>query len=537
MLDPIKFSSKIKVSDIPPQWLSKIELYYPELPNFPILYINKFVQNQRVYGFPVAIASTEKNGDGLLNITFEVLSNIDLDEKTNIKDEFKNELEERIGLSNKISEEDIDEFCQSDRNSSSKDYINFFKKLWHPIKDVYGKYIPYGKLYEEVYSIVRFVAAFQPKTGRQSEMRMLYNFMSIFGEKIDVSINGDWNFCDFYLIPNYHDLVHKNFDDFPKFKELFSAMEKIYNLSFTSDIIIQENVSIKCQNKAFSKTKENFVKNNLEPWLSNNQITEKDKFFIERLVDAFNRFPWRASYFISSVFIIYQKPYESWDKQFFIDFYVKAQKGISPKVIACFMQQGFRKQDVIPIDTWVESFYKGALNINSNKVFFNSFRNIGKLERIIWLSSQANKTNIRNFFNSLWCCRYGTNGNTELRGQNPLACYECYLRDVCKGYQNIKDESVYIDRDEDLTNEKIADLYSTLDEKVLFICATENGVPKKIYKRIKNKYKLTDEFSGYLLKDNKTHFNKETVSVDVFLDSIAPVYDMTRFSSLESSEL
>lgn len=535
MLDPIRYSSKIQVNDIPPQWLSKIELYYPELPNFPVLYINKYVQTQRVYGFPVAIVSIEKNTNKLLNITFEVLSNVNLDENAVIKSEFKTDLEERIGVSDKISKENIEAICKGDNG-----YISFFKKLWSFIEEVYGKYIPYGKMYEEVYSIVRFVAAFQPKTGRQSEMRMLYNFMSIFGEKVDVSIDGDWSFCDFYLIPNYKDLKDKTFSDFPKFEKLFSAMEKVYNFSFTSSVDISEKpvVSIKCQETAFHKKKEMFIEQTLNQWLNNNKITKEDKFYIERLVDAFNRFPWRAAYFISSIFIAYKKSYESWDKAFFIDFYTRARKGISPKVIACFIQQGFGNSAVIPIDTWVKSFYNGALNIDDKITFFNTFDNIGKLERIIWLSSQANKTNVRTFFNSLWCCRYGTNGNQELRGQNPLACYECCLKDVCKGYQNIKDKNIYIiEPNRDLTNTDLAVLFNSLKENVLFVCAKENGVPKKVYKRASTKYYLTDEFSGYLLKDNKTPFNTMVVSVDDFLNSINPAYDTTHFNSLENSEL
>lgn len=532
MLEAIKYSSKIKIDDIPPQWLSKIELYYPELPNFPILYIHKYAKSHRIYGFPVTISSTEMNDEGLLNITFEVLSNFNLNKDDEIKNSFADDLKERIGAIDKISKDDIDAMCKGDR-----EYINFFKKLWVSIEEVYGKYIPYGKFCEELYSIIRFVAAFQPKTGKQSEMRMLYNFMSIFGNKIDVSVNGQWEFCDFYLVPNYDDLKNKNFDDFPKFKNLFVAMEKVYELSFTSSVslVTKENqtINIKCQSSTFAQNREKFSKNTLDQWISEGNITEEDKFYIERLVDAFNRFPWRAAFFISSIFIAFTKSYETWDKDFFIKFYTTVRNGISPKVIACFVQQGFKNIDVIPIDTWIESFYEGALNIADKENFFTSFENMGKLERLMWLSSQSNKTNIRQFFNTLWCCRYGTNGNTKLRGQNPLACYECNLQEVCKGYKNIKNEKIYIiDESVDLSN-----LFNTLPEDVLFICEKDNDIPKKIYRRSNREYYLTDEFSGYLLKDNKTHLNNEVVLVNEFLQSISPAYNTLEFNSFQYSEL
>ena len=530
MLQTIKYKTKITINDIPPQWLSKIELYYPELPNFPLLYIHKFVNNKRMYGFPVAIISTETNCKKLLDITFEVLSNIDLEKDLDIKNEFKIDLEERIGASNKISKLDVQQMCNGDN-----DYISFFDKLWNSIEYVYGKYIPYGKFYEEVYSMVRFVAAFSPKTGKQSEMRMLYNFMSIFGEKVVISEDLGWGFCDFYLIPNYHDLKNGEFCDFPKFQKLFSAMKKVYNLSFTSSLEIgePEPVLIKCQNLTFAQNKEVFIENTLNHWIDEGKISEEDKFYIERLTDAFNRFPWRTAFFISSIFIALQKPYETWDKAFFVDFYTKAKKGISPKVVACFIQQGFKNTSVIPIDTWVESFYQGALNIDDKTAFFDSFSEIGKLERVIWLSSQANKTNIQQFFNTLWCCRYGTNGNTELRGQNPLACYECCLRDVCKGYKNIKNKKVYvIEGDIDLDF-----LFETLREDVLFVCQTEGNIPKKIFKRNARRYCLVDEFSGYLLKDNKTEINNESVEIEQFLESIKPSYDTSNFNVLGNGVL
>lgn len=524
MLQKIKHKAKIIIKNIPAQWLSKIELYYPELPNFPLLYIHKNIDGQRMYGFPVAVVSVSTRTNNMLSVTFQVLSNVNLSKNIKLRKIFRKELRERIGISDKISRDDINHICEK-----KPKYINFFRTLWDSVESTYGKYIPYGKFYEEMYSIVRFVAAFQPKTGRQSEMRMLYNFMTIFGERIEVSEETGWGFCDFYLLPTYSDLKDKDFNDFPKFKNLFSAMEKVYQISFVSNIELKTDasVNIKCQTNTFPTNTETFSKNYLERWVSEGSITTEDRFYIERLVDAFNRFPWRAAYFISSIFIAFQKPYETWETEFFIDFYNNARNGISPKVIACFLQQSFKKTDAIPIDIWVESFYKHALNIQNNKDFFNAFYNIGKLERIIWLASQANKTNIRQFLNMLWCCRYGTKGNTHLRGANPLACYECKLRTDCIGFESIQNAIIYV------TNQTNLD-FSVLDEEVLFVCITNNSIPKKIYKRTHNSFKLIDEFSGYLLANNSTPYNDQNVTVNTFLESIQPPYNTEIFNVLEN---
>ena len=89
-----------------------------------------------------------------------------------------------------------------------------------------------------------------------------------------------------------------------------------------------------------------------------------------------------------------------------------------------------------------KTFYEFPLGIENNLDFFNSFDKLGKLERVIWLASQSNKTNMKNFFDILWCQRYGTIGNSELRGVNPLACSLCNLSDTCVGLSKIKNERI-----------------------------------------------------------------------------------------------
>ena len=69
---------------------------------------------------------------------------------------------------------------------------------------------------------------------------------------------------------------------------------------------------------------------------------------LEKLVDSFNRHSYRASFFLWSIFTIFDHEYESWDKGLFIDFYKRNGKGISPKVVGCFLQQGFSKEEIIP---------------------------------------------------------------------------------------------------------------------------------------------------------------------------------------------
>ncbi|MGR5915631.1 hypothetical protein ACT7CS_01790 [Bacillus pacificus] len=368
------------------------------------------------------------------------------------------------------------------------------------------------------FSIIRFVAAWQPKTGRQSEMRMLYNFMSAFGEKVETPKK--WSHLEFYAIPNLYDISNNCFSDFPKFSILESAMRKLFNKYFIKTVNI-DGINFKVMEHAWKQNKDSFILNVTDPMFSEGILSESEKLYAETLVDAFNRHAWRAAYFISAYMNI-KNDYNKWTKQFFIDFYENGNKlkGYSEKVIACFLQQGFLNPEVIPIDTWIKTFYEYPLGINTNTQFFNAFSNLGKLERIIWLSSQSNKTNMKTFFDILWCQRYGTTGNGELRGINPISCYSCQLKNSCVGVDKNRFTNVKL-----LNNTSEEDLSAIFENnpEITYICLLNNGVPKKCYIRKKDVATLIDEFSGYILtaqnKLSNDLLRKDTITFEEFVFS------------------
>jgi len=269
-------------------------------------------------------------------------------------------------------------------------------------------------------------------------------------------------------------------------------------------------------------------------------ITAEERHEIERLVDAFNRYPPRAVFFLWGLMSIRSNDYDLWDKKFFVDFYVDTKKsksktvGISQKVVACYLQQGFAKEEMIPIDTWIDTFHRFALGIKDQKDFFGAFSEMGKLERVIWSVAQAKKTNNTTFFDMLWCIRYGDTGNNEYRGANPLSCFECKLQAKCPSYKMIRDKMVLVKDGagmqladvmgkKNAKGKKIADASVTSEAEnnnCSFICLTENKVPKKIFvkKGTKKKpyWKMTDEFSGYILKGQKyvTRYVDKIVTID-----------------------
>ncbi len=518
-----KFEADIVVKDIPVQWIPKIEIYYPDLPQFPIMYIHKNVDEGRLIAFPVAVSFNISAQS--CTAAFHVLSSLKVTET--IRDTIRTEIEERIGLSDKIIKEVVLKCCRE-----SDKYKNFFSDLWQYISASYGNSIPYGRFYEEVYSIVRFVSAWQPKTGRQSEMRMLYNFMSIFGD--EVKLPSEWNHLECYVIPHLEDVKSRNFGEFSKFENLDSAMRKTFEHEFTNTATIS-NEEFKTQRKAWKQDKDSFINLVSRTLYEIKVLNEDERNCIERLVDAFNRHSWRAAYFISSYMSI-DKGYESWTKEFFMEFYARGGelKGYSEKVIACFLQQGFKKEEIIPIDIWIKSFYWYPLGISTNEEFYEKFDLMGKLERVIWLASQANKTNMKAFFNLLWCQRYGTTGNGRLRGINPIACSECALKRTCVGLGNLRGEKVLLLNDESKyslqDNSELSINDNSIDlSDISYICVLENKVPKKVFvklyqKKLKREYwGLIDEFSGYIMKE------KHKLTDDLLTKGIVTMGEFTEF--------
>lgn len=513
----LKFEIQVTIENIPIQWIPKIEIYYPDLPQFPIMYIHTFCDEQRLIGCPVYYSVNNCNS-GKCDITFTVLSNLEPNDTVNSL--LKTEIENRIGFSDRIDLNIVKSCCNG--NAS---YESLFSDLWNYIELSYGSYVPYGRFFEEVYSIVRFVSAWTPKTGRQSEMRMLYNFMSAYGES--VTFPKEWKHLEYYIIPCYKDALNEDYSDFPTFSVLYSGMKKTFESTFTGSETI-EGVTFKVLPSAWPQNKDEFINIISKPLHLNGVLTEEERYDVEELVDAFNRHPWRAAFFISAYLNITNSDYQTWNKDFFKKVYANGGKlkGYSEKVIACFLQQGFLNDEVIPIDTWIETFYNYPLGIKDKVEFYDSFNMLGKLERIIWLASQSNKTNMRDFFDILWCQRYGVIGNSVLRGINPIACYSCKLKNTCVGIKKCENQNVSLVTtpiDLDAINNGLSPIPTSAD----YICWFENKVPKKAYKKERKKHSdnwvLVDEFSGYSLDSTDAFpdaiLNKGMVSMREFINA------------------
>ncbi len=522
-MEVLRYENLIKLDPVPVQWIPRFELFIQDLPNFPLVYVHYYKNSLRLFGFPVSVNFVDF-ASGMCTPEVRFLCNKNLDSDADSHQAVRNELSERFGLTNRISKRDIIGACKGNTG-----YENFFAEMWDSIiKTHHGDSIPYGKYYEEFFSILRFVSAWNTagRGGRQQELRQVYWFLREYGERIRVDIP-DYSFYEFFLLPTYGEVKSQSISTFSRFARLWNAMEKIWNLEYTQrDSIQGKEVRSMHSGRSWPAKRDEFVRYLNTKHVSQNNLTADEAHDLGILVDMFDRFPPRAAGFIWSVMSLLTLDYENWSKDFLDEFYLKyfdnnKTVAIYPKVIACFLQQGFANEAAIPMDSWIFSFVKHAIGIYGPQIkpdmtktqqkyweheeFFKNFDSRAKLERLIWLISQSKKVNMNPVFDIIWCIRFGTTGGSgELRQQNPISCYQCDLRKKCVGYSTIENEYVWImEGDIDVANRD-----SALSNGCHFICSTTNSVPKKVERLARSKtvkkWLYVDEFSGLRMKPTYT---------------------------------
>ena len=382
MIDPVRYETIIDLGCIPIQWIPRFELFMQDLPNFPLIYVHHYRNGQRVFGFPVSANFVEHEG-GFCKVHLRFLSNRELTSDDTLMNLVKSELSERFGISDPVTKQDIIQSCNGDEG-----YIRFFSRIWDNVIDPHhGNSIPYGAYYEKFYSIVRFVAAWNTagRGGRQQELRQVYWFLREYGQHVDIQLYG----CEFYLfflLPTYEEIKTKSLEDFPKMSRLLSAVKKIYDLDFTERHVIagKEIRSMKV-GKSWPQTRDEFVRYLSRGYVSDGRLSETEAYELGLLTDMFDRFPPRAAGFIWCVMAIDTLDFESWDRDFLDAFYIsclddKKTIGVYPKVVACFLQQGFKNIEAIPMDSWILSFVRHPLGIFGHQNLPNST----KKEQIVW---------------------------------------------------------------------------------------------------------------------------------------------------------
>jgi len=302
-------------------------------------------------------------------------------------------------------------------------------------------------MWDGVFGLTRFIASWFSEGGRKGELVQTHYFASAFGERINT---GGGIHVDFYLLPTFEELIDLSnpLSLFPKFASLIAAAAA-FSSRFCDPLVIGTS-----KFGAFR-----MAKTGLSGQLNTAAILNlcdrfsglsRDALF--ETYNAFNRGPTRT---VVALLMLHDLRIGNWDPRTLTaatcaDMYtLLAGSYQTPKVIQLYAQQCFASTCALPIDNWVQTFLKWPLGFvpTSPKHFhaqlFACSSVWGKLERLIWMASQARKVHSVAASDILWCVRFG-GPKKEMRGANPLACKVCavHLRNVCPAFQGIRKSTV-----------------------------------------------------------------------------------------------
>ena len=211
---------QIRFQNVPLAWTTRFEFFTTDLEQFPLMYVHRMINYQsdkkRVFGYALG-AKIENQAEGLCEVTVDFLCNIEQGDQ-GVDEILEEEISNRLGIANKVGYGDLKQITEK-----CPENLPLLEKIWGiGIKEVFGNSIPHGKLYDEIFGIIRFSASGNaPRLGKTSELRMLYWYMKDIGEKVIISGNiNDYNFCEFYLLPSMEELRDNDLSLFPTFSRL-----------------------------------------------------------------------------------------------------------------------------------------------------------------------------------------------------------------------------------------------------------------------------------------------------------------------------
>ncbi|MBN8995870.1 MAG: hypothetical protein J0H94_11645 [Rhizobiales bacterium] len=436
-------------ADFPAEWLPLTSLYDPDLPLFPVVYFHELDPNlpagnrpghkDRVFGFIRYVNLTEAGA------VVGVVLNKDLKLPANAqyRPVVEQAVRDRLGLGDPIRQHEFAAALGKDLASANR----LLQELWHQIvAPGFGGALPFGKMWDGVFGLVRFVASWNSEGGRKGELIQTHYFVSHFGERIAA---GNTVNADFYLLPTMGEFQDETnpLHLFPRFAELIGAASAFAASHCTEKKVGAAKFSSFNRAAALHGGKLNTANVRAfyaaQPPPTRRALTEN--------YNAFNRGTHRP---ILALMMLHDLRRRYWDPSALTPalcaaVYIELQGTFqSPKVIELYGQQCFGVRCALPIDNWVETFLARPVGFKlkakeSYAKLFEASGVWGRVERLIWVASQARKVHSSVAADVLWCVRFG-GPEGDIRGANPLSCKICLkaIRDVCPGFAAIKDREV-----------------------------------------------------------------------------------------------
>lgn len=523
--ESLSFRHTFTIDGFPERWLPLIHLYDPDLPLFPIYYFHilsselgagqRAIETDRAFGY---IEKISLSGENTVDVTVITNKNLELPRNKPYISSIKQEILERLGLSNCVKQNDI--------ISSFKpplDYANgILNELWERVVNrAYGGILPFGRMWDETLGLARYVASFYSQSGRKGELIQTHYFASKYGARINCA--DGFPQIDFFLLPTISEVTDNTnplaiFPDYAALIEIANIFQK-NNCKLISIDGINLSKFVRSYKGALNTEK-------ILAILNSHYIPARIRHLGIECFNTFGKGPLRTVIFLLMLSDLRNKRLQPANLSTSeLGSIYDGLKGSSqsPKVIHIYAQQSFGNIYAMPIDTWIKTFLKWPLKVyptkRSKTIFkdiFNSSSKLGKLERLLWVAAQARKVHSSACNDAIWCTKLSS--TKEPRGANPLACNICMpsIRTVCPSYNEIKNRKVFFNTS--ISNEQnflitTSAGNNTSPNQIFISC---KGM--SIYADILDDFSPADSPGGFSSYPNSKH-NGKAITVEEFVDT------------------
>ena len=362
-------------------------------------------------------------------------------------------------------------------------------------------------------------ASWNSPSGRKGELIQTHYFMSKFGVRIQAS--GDVPQVDFYLAPTIQELT-----DLTNPLSLFPAFSKLAKIANLVQSKLCETVAVDdlTLSKFNNPVKGRFNTQATLGILESALIPHTHRQLAIECFNSFDKGPQRTIIFLLMLDDLRQgrlKPALLTSEQCGSIYDGLSGTYQSPKAIQIYAQQSFGNVHAMPIDTWIETFFKWPLVVWPTKrtkqkyhSIFSGSRNLGKTERLLWVAAQARKVHSSACNDILWCTKYSS--EKKPRGANPLACNICLenIRNCCPAYNEIKDKSISLnDTEKDGADFYIVTTQNKSSQTQSFVACAGYSIYDGIY----DDFSPADNPSGFA-PFIPVKYDKKLITVQQFID-------------------
>jgi hypothetical protein len=449
--ESLSFRHTIQIPDIPHRWLPLIHLYDPDLPLFPIYYFHALRTglppgtrprtDDRVFGY---VEHTRIRAAGGIEAGIVTNKNLDLAANEVFRVSAEAETRARFGIIDPVRLEDVTNAFHAAHAPANL----VLAELWHRvIANAYGNLLPFGRLWDEVLGLARFVASWNPPAGRKSELIQTHYFATRFGVPIQAAAGIPQ--MDFQLLPTIQELLDRTnpLTDFENFRNILRVAEAFARHYGDQTTVGGVNITA-FTNPAGGR----FNSAALFDIIGGGHILQNLRHAAVECFNAFDKGPQRTVIYLLMLNDVRRSllnPAALTPVQCGSIYDGLGGTYQSPKVIQIYAQQCFGNHDAMPIDTWIDTFLKWPLmvypvgrNATPYTEVFRHASGLGKVERLLWVTGQARKVHSSACDDAVWCIKYGS--NSLPRGANPLACNICLeaIRTQCPAFAAIRESRV-----------------------------------------------------------------------------------------------